>query len=150
MKRLFQILFSIFLVAILVFLFYCNNLAFVDKETVSYYKELKKALMDKGYEPRLLVISTKRFPFHHNIQVKYAGAASNSRHLKGDAIDFLVFDINNDGKRNSADVNIVTEILEKEVMKEKGGIGTYKNERSFIDRQMIHIDCRKEKGRWLR
>jgi uncharacterized protein YcbK (DUF882 family) len=150
MKRLLRILVGLFFLVILIFLFYCNNLALANKETVSYYKELKRILRDKGYKSRLLVISTKRLGFHNKIQVNYSGAASKSRHLKGDAIDFLVFDINNDGKRNSTDVNIVTEILEKEIMKGKGGIGTYINEQSFIDRQMVHIDCRNGKGRWSR
>ena len=150
MKRLLRILIGLFILAILVFFFYCNNLALANKETVSYYKKLKKILRDKGYKSRLLVISTKRFGFHNKIQVNYSGAASKSRHLKGDAIDFLVFDINNDGKRNFTDVNIVTEILEREIMKGKGGIGTYINERPFIDRQMVHIDCRDGKGRWSR
>ena len=150
MKKLLQLLISLFILVILVFLFYCNNLALANKETVSYYKELKKILRDKGYKPGLLVISTKRLGFHNKIQVNYSGAASKSRHLKGDAIDFLVFDINNDGKRDSTDVHIVKEILEKEIMKGKGGIGIYTNERSFIDRQMVHIDCRDGKARWSR
>ena len=150
MKRFFRILISLFIIAILIFLLYCNNLSLANSKTVSYYKELKKTLIEKGYKPRLLVISTKRFSFHNDIQVKLSGAAKNSRHLKGDAIDFLVLDINDDGERNSADVNVVTEILEKEIMKGKGGIGTYKNARSFTSRQMVHIDCRNEKGRWAR
>ena len=150
MKRLFRVLVSSFILAILIFLLYCNNLALANKKTVSYYKELKRRLKEKGYEPRLIVISTKRVAIHNNIQVKLSGAAKNSRHLKGDAIDFLVLDINDDGERNSADVDIVTEILEKEIMKGKGGIGTYKNDRSFTNRQMVHIDCRNERGRWAR
>lgn len=106
--------------------------------------------MDHGYKPRLLVISTKRFGFHNRIQVKFSGAAAKSRHLDGDAIDFIVLDVNDDGKRNSKDVDIVTAILEKEIMKNKGGIGTYKNEKSFPSHQMVHIDCRDKKGRWSR
>jgi len=150
MKRLSRLFIGLFLLCILIFFLYCNNLALANNETVSYYSELKKAIKEKGYKPRLLVISTKRFAFHNNIQVKFSGAASGSKHLKGDAIDFLVFDINDDGMRNSNDVDIVTNILETKIMKEKGGIGTYKNEGSFVNRQMIHIDCRKEKARWAR
>jgi len=96
------------------------------------------------------VISTKRFSFHNKMRVKFSGAASKSRHLRGDAIDFLVFDINRDGKRNAADVDIVYKILDEKIMKNQGGIGTYKNEKSFIDRQMVHIDCRNERSRWAR
>ena len=149
-KRLLRLLIVLFFLCLLIFFLYCNNLALVNKETASYYNQLKKALKDKGFKARLLVISTKRFGFHNNIQVKFSGAASKSRHLKADAIDFLVFDINNDGERNSKDVTIVTDILENEIMKGKGGIGTYKNERSFFNRQMVHIDCRKGKSRWTR
>ncbi len=73
-----------------------------------------------------------------------------SRHLIGDAIDFIVFDINGDGSSNSDDVDIVYDILNKQIIKDKGGIGTYKNEKSFINKQMIHIDCRGYGARWAR
>lgn len=150
MKWLLRIFFCFVILSILIFAFYCNNLSLVNKQTVSFYKELKKELKDHGYKPRLLVVSPKRLPFHNNIQVKFSGASSKSKHLDGDAIDFLVFDVNSDGERNSKDVDIVTELLESNIMKDKGGIGTYKNESSFIDRQMVHIDCRDKKGRWNR
>ena len=150
MKKLFRFFLILILIAISIFIFYCNNLSLAKKETITYYKDLKKALKAKGYNPNFLVISTKRFSFHNNIQVKLAGASTRSRHLTGDAVDFLVLDVNDDRKRNSADVDIVYKILEEEIMKEKGGIGVYKNEKSFIDRQMIHIDCREVKGRWSR
>lgn len=150
MKWMLRIVICLFILVMIFFVFYCNNLALVNKQTISFYKELKKELKGHGYRPRLLVISTKRFPFHNNFQVKFSGAASKSKHLDGDAIDFLVFDVNNDGERNSKDVDIVTGLLENKIMKDKGGIGTYKNEGSFINRQMVHIDCRKIKGRWAR
>ena len=35
----------------------------------------------------------------------------------GDAIDFIVFDINNDGRSYSKDVDIVFEIFDKEIIK---------------------------------
>lgn len=84
------------------------------------------------------------------MQVKFSGAAKDSRHLVGDAIDFIVFDVNNDGISNNKDVEIVFDILDKEIIKNKGGIGTYKNEHSFINRQMIHIDCRGYRARWAK
>jgi uncharacterized protein YcbK (DUF882 family) len=148
MKKLFLFFPFLILTVALIFILYCNNLSLVKKEAVTYYKDLRKALKAKRYDPNLLVISTKRFSFHNKIQIKLSGAATKSRHLTGDAIDFLVLDVNNDGKRNAADVDIVYKILEEEIMKGKGGIGIYKNEKSFIDRQMIHIDCREIKGRW--
>jgi len=147
---MFRIIIYLFILAMLLFVVYSNNLLLVNKKTISFYKQLKKELKDHGYKPRLLVISTKRFPFHNDIQVKISGAASKSKHLDGDAIDFLVFDVNNDGERNSKDVDIVTGLLENKIMKNEGGLGTYKNERWFIDRQMVHIDCREKKARWTR
>ncbi len=122
----------------------------MNDRTVSLYKKLKSTLKDRGYKPNLLVISTKRIAFHNNIQVKFSGAASHSKHLSGGAIDFLVLDVNEDGKKDSKDVDIVVTILEAIVMKNTGGMGTYKNEKSFIDRQMVHIDCRDKKARWAR
>lgn len=150
MKWLVRLVFGSFILAVLIFIFYCNNLRLANKQTVSFYKELKKELKDNGYKSRLLVISTKRFSFHNNIQVKFSGAASKSKHLDADAIDFLVFDVDNDGEKNSKDVDIVTELLENKIMKDKGGIGTYKKDRFKMNRQMIHIDCRDKKGRWNR
>jgi uncharacterized protein YcbK (DUF882 family) len=150
MKWIIRIFVFLFIVCILSFFLYFNNLALANKQTVSFYKELKSALKAKRYNPSLLVISTKRFSFHNKVQVKYYGAATKSRHLTGDAIDFLIFDINNDGKQNTADVDIVYKILDEEIMKGRGGIGTYKNEKPFIDRQMVHIDCREVRSRWAR
>ncbi len=79
----------------------------------------------------------------------YFGAVSKSQHLKGNAIDIVVLDINNDGIYDSKDVDIATRILEK-IIRNQGGIGTYKTERFLWNRQMIHIDCRGHKSRWSR
>lgn len=133
-----------------VFLLYFNNLGLADARTKSFYYDLKDSLRQKGLPANLLVISTKRMAWHNKLQEKFSGAAKNSRHLTGDAIDFLVFDVNRDGSANSKDVDLVYDILDKQIIKEKGGIGTYKNEQSFINRQMIHIDCRGYRARWAR
>jgi len=138
------------LLAASVFLFYCNNIELVDYKTQAFYNDLKDSLQQKGFNTHLLVISTRRARWHNAIQVKFSGAAKDSRHLTGDAIDFLVFDINRDGKSDSKDVDIVFNILDKQIIKDKGGIGLYKNESSFVNRQMIHIDCRGYKARWAR
>ena len=122
----------------------------MDYKTQAFYNDLKDSLQQKGFNTHLLVISTRRARWHNAIQVKFSGAAKDSRHLTGDAIDFLVFDINRDGKSDSKDVDIVFNILDKQIIKDKGGIGLYKNESSFVNRQMIHIDCRGYKARWAR
>lgn len=141
----------LFLILLLLsFLLYFNNTSLVSAQTVSFYNQLKDSLRAKNYSPRLLVISTKRFKFHNKVQEKYAGASSRSRHLVGDALDFIVFDINKDGKSDSSDVDIAYKILDKQIIKSTGGIGTYRRERSFINKQMIHIDARGYKARWFR
>ncbi len=149
-RRILKFFIAIVLIAAGVFFFYFNNTKLVDAKTRAFYSGLKDSLKQRGFQTKLLVISTKRVKWHNDIQVKFSGAAKDSRHLVGDAIDFIVFDINDDGKSDSKDVDIVFDILDKEIIRDKGGIGTYKNEPSFIDRQMIHIDCRGYKARWAR
>ena len=147
-KRLFKILIGIIVFIIAIFFLYFNNLGLVNSTTVAYYKQLKAELRQKGFKPKLLVVSTKRFKWHNKLQVKVAGAASRSRHLTGDAIDFIVFDVNRDGAANHKDVDIVYSILDGKIIGGKGGIGIYKNERSFFYKQMIHIDARGYRARW--
>lgn len=149
-RKILKFFIVIGLIATGLFFFYFNNTTLVDTNTRSFYSGLKDSLKQRGFKAKLLIISTKRIKWHNDIQVKFSGAAKDSRHLIGDAIDFIVFDVNNDGKSNSKDVGIVFDILNKEIIKDKGGIGTYKNEKSLVYRQMIHIDCRGYKARWAR
>jgi uncharacterized protein YcbK (DUF882 family) len=149
-KKIFISLLTIVVIAAGLFFFYFNNTNLSNPTVRTFYNNLKDTLKQKGYSDRLLVISTKRAGWHNDIQVRLSGAAKESRHLNGDAIDFIVFDINRDGKANKKDVTIVFNILDQIIIKDKGGIGTYKSESSFIDRQMIHIDCRGYKARWAR
>lgn len=118
--------------------------------TTAFYNDLKFKLRQKNYSANLLVVSTKRLKWHNDLQVRLSGAATKSRHLTGDAIDFIVLDVNRDGRADAKDVNIVYDILNKEIIGNKGGIGTYKNESGFVNRQMIHIDCRGYLARWAR
>lgn len=149
-RKIIKVFLAILLIITCVFLFYCNNTRLVDSKTISFYNQLKDSLRRRGFSTRLLVISTKRLKWHNKIQVKLSGAASKSRHLVGDAIDFIVFDINKDDNSDKKDVDLVYNILDKQIIKDKGGIGTYTNENGFINRQMIHIDCRGYKARWTR
>jgi uncharacterized protein YcbK (DUF882 family) len=150
MKRVLNILALLVVLLAAVFFLYCNNTGLANPKTVAFYYQLKDTLRSRGYSGRLLVVSTRRLNIHNQIQVRYAGAASRSRHLAGDALDFLVLDINGDGSADGRDVDIVYRILDREIIRGQGGIGTYKKERSFVDRQMIHIDCRGVRARWSR
>lgn len=149
-KKILNLLLFIFILTIVLFFLYFNNTNLVSTNTRVFYTDLKDSLRKKGYNTRLLVISTKRFKWHNDFQVKFSGAAKESRHLTGDAIDFIVFDINKDGKEDNKDIEIVYNILDKSIIKDKGGIGTYTGEKSFFDQQMIHIDSRGYKSRWAR
>jgi uncharacterized protein YcbK (DUF882 family) len=137
------------LLSISSFVFYFNNTSSINHKTLAFYATLKEKLKQKGYAPKLIVVSAKRFKWHNVFQVKVARAAPKSKHLTGDAIDFIVFDINNDGQSDNKDVNIVYRILDQEIISNKGGIGTYKTSSSFFYRQMIHIDCRGKWARWV-
>ncbi|MCW3073678.1 MAG: Peptidase [Flaviaesturariibacter sp.] len=150
MRKFLKILAICMAIIVGVFFFYFNNTSLVSAKSKSFYMLLKDSLRNQGFDDNLLVVSTKRFKWHNNLQVKFAGAASKSRHLKGDALDFLVFDINEDGISNGKDVDIVYAILDKKIIKDQGGIGTYKMESGFWNRQMIHIDSRGKYARWKR
>jgi uncharacterized protein YcbK (DUF882 family) len=147
-KKLFRILIGFLILSIAIFFLYFNNTSLVNDTTVSYYRQLKVELKENGLKSKLLVVSTKRFKWHNWLQVKLAGAAAKSRHLHGDAIDFIVFDVNNDGTSDEKDVDIVYAILNDRIVRNNGGIGTYKKSKSFFYRQMIHIDSRGKRARW--
>ena len=149
-KKMLVITAILFFTGVLYFIALCNNTSLVKPKVNEYYNALKTTLQDRGYKPNLMIISTKRFKWFNNLLVIFNGAATNSRHVKCEAIDFIVFDINGDGSANSKDVDIAYEILDKEIIKNKGGIGTYKEESNFFNKQMIHIDCRGKYGRWHR
>jgi uncharacterized protein YcbK (DUF882 family) len=135
--------------SIAVFYFYCNSLKKVNPLTVSYYEQLKAELKKQGLNNGLVVMSSKRANWHNHI-LTFFGAASNSRHLSGDAIDILVLDVNNDQEINGKDVDITYEILDSKIVKNKGGLGIYKSEVGIWNRQMIHLDCRENRTRWSR
>lgn len=147
-KRFLRFVFALFVLLISLFFLFANSFRGVDERTISFYYELKDSLRSQGYKPRLMVTSTKRTKWFNDLAVKYSGAAPKSRHLKAEAIDFIVFDVNGDWKADFQDVDIVYNILNKQIIRNKGGIGTYKN--AGMDRQMIHIDCRGRRARWNR
>lgn len=142
-------LLTIIFLSIIIFFWYCNSLDKINPLTVVYYGELKTELIRQGHKDKLLVISSKRANWHNNMLTLF-GASSKSRHLSGDAIDIMVLDVNGDGEIDSKDVDIVYKILDNKIIKNKGGLGTYKSEIGIWNRQMVHLDCRQKKTRWHR
>jgi len=143
------LLFSLMLGVLSVTALSCISLRKVNPIARNYYNELKDELVAQGYQTNLTVISSKRPEWFNNILTKF-GAAKRSQHLEGNAIDVLVRDVNADGKKDGKDVDIVYNILNDKIIKNKGGIGTYKNERGIWNRQMVHFDCRGYRARWHR
>ena len=147
-KKLFKIILFVLLFITITFFTVFNNTSLASQVTYGYYKKLKEVLVEKGYQPKMLVICTYRFKWLNYLLVKFNSAAPESWHTKGSAIDFIVFDINADGKSDAKDVDIAKEILDKEIIKSNGGIGTYKTDKHTLNHQMIHIDDRGYKARW--
>lgn len=152
-KRRHRILYALIVtglaVAALVWL-YTGSLIGVDDGTVETYRALQERIIEKGYEPRLLVISGRRYSIDNKLLAMLGGAAKNSRHLRGDALDIIVLDINRDGTADHVDVDIVHRILDQELVGDRGGVGTYKTESGFFNRQMVHFDLRGRRARWNR
>lgn len=142
--RLLQFLFFVFLILVI----YCNSLIGVDATVKQYYQELKVELKKRKLKTRFFVISGRRFPPDNWLLNKFGGASSKSRHLKAEAIDIIILDVNDDGIINTTDVDLVYNILDKIIVANKGGVGTYKKASGFFSRQMIHFDCRGKKARW--
>jgi uncharacterized protein YcbK (DUF882 family) len=114
-----------------------------------YYSQLKETLKREGYKDQMIVVCTKRSRWVNFILNKISQAELRSRHLKGEAIDILVGDVNSDGRTNGIDVDIVFHLLDTRIIKDQGGIGTYKNKSPLI-KQMVHFDSRGYKARWHR
>ncbi len=129
---------------------YANSLLGVEPQAKAHYADLKAALIRQGYKARLFAVSGRRWEWDNYLLSEFGGAAKKSKHKIGQAIDVIVLDVNDDGSVNSADVNIVHSILDKEIIKDKGGLGTYKNGTDFFSRQMVHFDCRGSRARWDR
>lgn len=102
---------------------------------LSLQNELSKIKCDKNaFEIR----SGHRQPKRN----EQAGGAKLSRHIKGEAADLQIKDINKDGKCTKADKAVVLEIVDKKVIGNKGGVGLYPNSKT------VHIDVRGKKARW--
>ena len=129
---------------------YTSSLIGVNPKSITYLNKLRTELVRQGHTPRYFIISGKRAKWHNNFLTRFGGAASQSRHLKGEAIDIIVLDVNSDGQADAKDVDIVYDILNTKIIKSAGGIGTYKNEPGFFNRQMVHFDCRGRRARWHR
>lgn len=111
----------------------------IDKRILYKILELREELEKKDYNKYGFFIRNGYRTPEHN---KAVGGAPKSRHIKGDAVDMTIDDINGDGQYTDTDKQIVIDILEKIVIKDQGGIGKYPGTRS------VHMDVRGYKARW--
>ena len=150
---MFKVLKRIFIICFvfigLVWIYACSLIG-VNKEVKKHFSKLKIEIIKQNYRPNFYVISGRRWKLDNYLLSKMGGAASKSRHKKGEAIDLIIFDVNNDGISDAEDVDIIYDILDKKIIGNKGGIGTYKNENVFFYKQMVHFDSRGSKARWHR
>jgi hypothetical protein len=84
----------------------------VDEKILSALIALRHSLKDSGYNENGFTINSGHRHPRKNEAVR---AAKMSKHMKGQAIDLHINDINKDGKYTQEDKNIVLEIAEKEV-----------------------------------
>ena len=148
--KIFKRLGIVLLILIGVIWFYTNSLIGVDAQAKNFYKALKTELKQHNYKAKIFAISGRRWKLDNYLLTQLGSAVPNSKHKLGQAIDIIVLDVNNDDKWDVQDVDIVYDILDKKIIRDKGGIGTYKNESGFFNQQMVHFDCRGSKARWNR
>ncbi len=111
----------------------------ISKELLYTILDFQDALFENDYnETGFVIVNGFRHP-SYNAEV---GGAAQSRHVKGEAVDISIEDINDDGWANQTDKQIVLELLEKEIIKDKGGIGKYPGTMS------VHFDVRGYRARW--
>ena len=111
----------------------------IDKHLLYKLLELKLELGKKGFDPDGFVVRDgHRHPAHN----KLIGGASRSQHIAGKAVDIVITDINQDGKANKIDKQIVLDLLDKKVIQDLGGIGRYPGT------MVVHFDVRGKKARW--
>jgi len=111
----------------------------MDKKLLHKIWLLQNTLDKKGFNPNgFSVVNGHRHPLY-NEQV---GGASKSRHIKGEAIDIHIQDIDGNGYYEEKDKQIVLDLLEKIIIKSEGGIGKYPGTRA------VHFDVRGYRARW--
>lgn len=101
---------------------------------------------------RLNSILNKKGFFNENIKINSAyrspstndkvHGAKNSMHLFGKALDLKIGDINKDGIVTEQDKKIVYDILDKNLINNKGGLGYYPKT------MILHMDIRGSRARW--
>ena len=128
--------------------YYAENLRDINKNKTQYWLvdgkmlhmvlDLILELEKQGYNKYGFMV---RCGHRHPRRNMASKGASQSQHQFGKAADLEIRDINNDGKKDDKDKQIVLEILEK-IVDDDGGLGLYPGTMS------VHLDSRGYKARW--
>jgi len=112
----------------------------IDPNLLEKYLQLKTLLRQQNLDANAIEItSCFRNPTYNQL----IGGATCSQHQFGKAIDIYVKDLNKDGKEDGKDRKLIVDLLENELIKNKGGIGTYKS-----NPKIVHFDTRDKRARW--
>lgn len=111
----------------------------IDKKLLYAVLELQQILGEKGFDPNAMTIN---YGHRHPRKNEEAGGAGSSKHIKGQAVDLIIGDINKDGAYTDRDKEIVLEIVDKKVIGNRGGVGRYPGSK------IVHIDVRGKRARW--
>ena len=112
----------------------------IDPKVIDVYQKLIAELSVNELNPNEITITSGFRNPNYNEMVS---GATCSQHQIGAAIDISIGDVNNDGVANKIDRTLIYEILETKLIKNKGGIGKYKN-----SPKLIHFDTRGHRARW--
>lgn len=101
--------------------------------------ELQDALERQGYDRDALWVKSG---FRHPRYNEAVFAAKMSRHMKGEAVDMVIEDINKDGWSDDLDKKIVLKIVDEKIIGNAGGVGRYPHT------TIVHMDVRGYRARW--
>ena len=107
---------------------------------------IDKELKTQGYRRWYFLSSGKRSKWYND----FLKTVKNSQHLKGNAIDIIVFDIDGDWLFNEKDISILERInanVEKNHPRLTGAFGTYRKEFGIYF-NMVHLDTRGKRVRY--
>ena len=111
----------------------------MDKKLLLKLLDLQDVLELSGYNRNGFGITNGHRHPKYNSKI---GGASKSCHIKGQALDIVVFDVNGNGRYEPKDKEIILKLLDQQIIKDKGGIGRYPGTRA------VHFDVRGYKARW--
>ena len=137
------------LITVVIFIILIKNLFFQPGNSQVNFKLklIENEISKMGYNNNWFIISGKRHSWYNSL---LSNSAKDSYHIRGEAIDIYVIDLNGDGIFNSKDIKIfesANKYVESTNPDLVGALGTYTT-KGYFTRHMIHIDTRGYKKRY--